>query len=72
MVPDIPEMLSLVGSVLTYLISTGNSPTILLPLLRVHIDEYVRCYSAPGALRAGLSYYRTLFEDVDQTGGSQD
>ncbi len=29
------------------------------------IDEYVRCYSAPGGLR--LEYYRTFFEDAEQT-----
>ncbi|MCG2633497.1 MAG: alpha/beta hydrolase [Gammaproteobacteria bacterium] len=29
------------------------------------IDEYVRCYAAPGALRAGLEYYRALFQDAE-------
>ena len=29
------------------------------------IDEYVRCYSAPGGLR--LEYYRTFFEDAAHT-----
>ena len=29
------------------------------------IDEYVRCYSAPGGLR--LEYYRTFFEDAEHT-----
>ena len=27
------------------------------------IDEYVRCYSAPGALRAGFEYYRNIPRD---------
>jgi len=27
------------------------------------LDEYVRCYQQPGALRAGFEYYRTLFQD---------
>lgn len=27
------------------------------------IDEYIRCYSAPGGLRGGFSHYRTLLED---------
>jgi len=27
------------------------------------IDEYVRCYSRPGAMRAGFEYYRTLPRD---------
>jgi pimeloyl-ACP methyl ester carboxylesterase len=30
------------------------------------IDEYVRCYSAPGGLRGGFSHYRTLLEDGKQ------
>lgn len=29
------------------------------------IDEYVRCYSAPGALRAGFEYYRAIFTDAE-------
>jgi pimeloyl-ACP methyl ester carboxylesterase len=29
------------------------------------IDEYVRCYSAPGALRAGFEYYRAAEEDAE-------
>ncbi|MCB1743311.1 MAG: alpha/beta hydrolase [Gammaproteobacteria bacterium] len=28
------------------------------------IDEYVRCYSKPGALRAGFAYYRAIPQDV--------
>lgn len=27
------------------------------------IDEYVRCYSQPGALRAGFGYYRSIPQD---------
>jgi len=27
------------------------------------LDEYVRCYQQPGALRAGFEYYRSLFQD---------
>lgn len=30
------------------------------------VDEYVRCYSAPGGLRGGFEYYRAFFEDVAQ------
>jgi pimeloyl-ACP methyl ester carboxylesterase len=30
------------------------------------LEEYVRCYSAPGAWRAGTAYYRALFEDAKQ------
>lgn len=29
------------------------------------IDEYVRVYSIPGAMRAGFEYYRTYFEDTE-------
>jgi len=29
------------------------------------IDEYVRCYSRPGALAAGFAYYRAMPQDVD-------
>ena len=27
------------------------------------VDEYVRCYSRPGAMRAGFEYYRSLPQD---------
>ena len=30
------------------------------------IDEYARCYSAPGALRAGFAHYRAFPEDARQ------
>ena len=30
----------------------------------VDVDEYVRCYSRPGALRAGFEYYRTIPGDA--------
>jgi pimeloyl-ACP methyl ester carboxylesterase len=29
------------------------------------VEEYVRCYSAPGAMRAGFEYYRAIFQDVE-------
>jgi len=29
------------------------------------IDEYVRCYAAPGALRAGFEYYRAIWDDAE-------
>ncbi len=32
------------------------------------LDEYARCYSAPGAMRAGFGYYRTLADDVRDFG----
>jgi pimeloyl-ACP methyl ester carboxylesterase len=30
------------------------------------IDEYVRCYSAPGAVRASLGLYRAIYESAEQ------
>ncbi len=30
------------------------------------IDEYVRVYSAPGAMRAGFEYYRAVYDDITQ------
>lgn len=38
------------------------NPTAITP---ADIDEYLRSYTAPGALRAGCQYYQTLFEDAD-------
>jgi pimeloyl-ACP methyl ester carboxylesterase len=32
---------------------------------REAIDEYVRCYSAAGGLRAGFEYYRAIFTDAE-------
>lgn len=29
------------------------------------LEEYVRCYSSPGGMRAGFNYYRRLLDDVD-------
>lgn len=29
------------------------------------IDEYVRCYSTPGGMRAGFEYYRAMLEDAE-------
>jgi len=34
-------------------------------ITEAEIDEYVRCYSAPGAMRAGFEYYRAIWDDVD-------
>jgi pimeloyl-ACP methyl ester carboxylesterase len=28
------------------------------------VDEYVRCYSAPGAMRAAFEYYRAIWTDI--------
>ncbi len=30
------------------------------------IDEYVRCYTAPGGMRAAFEYYRAMLQDAEQ------
>jgi pimeloyl-ACP methyl ester carboxylesterase len=44
----------------------GSPPSTSAAIGGPAIDEYVRCYSAPGAWRAGVGYYRALFEDIEQ------
>jgi hypothetical protein len=34
-------------------------------ITEAEIDEYVRCYAAPSAMRAGFEYYRAIFTDID-------
>jgi pimeloyl-ACP methyl ester carboxylesterase len=63
-VRDLPEAL-VAGRERTYLTwfyRTAYDPTIIT---EEAIDEYVRCYSAPGGLRAGFEYYRAIFTDVE-------
>jgi pimeloyl-ACP methyl ester carboxylesterase len=61
--PDIPEML-IAGKereYLTYFVRNHvYDPT---AVSEADIDDYVRCLKAPGGLRAGLNYYRTIFQD---------
>ncbi len=64
-VRDLPEAL-VTGRERTYLswfyrIAAYN-PT---AITEAEIDEYVRCYSAPGGMRAGFEYYRAIFDDID-------
>jgi pimeloyl-ACP methyl ester carboxylesterase len=66
-VPDVPEMLT-----------AGRERAYMTMFLRTmgaydttavtddDIDEYVRCYTAPGAWRAAFEYYRAWFDDVRQ------
>lgn len=35
-------------------------------MTQADLDEYVRCYSAPGGMRGGFAHYRTLLEDGKQ------
>jgi pimeloyl-ACP methyl ester carboxylesterase len=64
-VRDLPEAL-VAGRERTYLSwfysNLAYNPTAIGP---EDIDEYVRCYSAPGALRAGFEYYRAADEDAE-------
>jgi pimeloyl-ACP methyl ester carboxylesterase len=69
MVPDVPEAL-ITGRERQYLsifysglYGSGNNPT---AINQQEIDEYIRVYTKPGALRAYLSYYRSLFDDADR------
>lgn len=63
-VRDLPEAL-VAGReriYLTWFYRTAYNPT---AITEEDIDEYVRCYSAPGAMRAGFEYYRAFWTDVD-------
>jgi pimeloyl-ACP methyl ester carboxylesterase len=63
-VRDLPEAL-VAGRERTYLtwfFRTAYNPT---ALSEQDIDEYVRCYSATGGLRAGFEYYRAIFTDTE-------
>jgi pimeloyl-ACP methyl ester carboxylesterase len=64
-VRDLPEAL-VGGRERTYLTwfyrSAAYNPG---AITEAEIDEYVRCYSAPGGLRAGFEYYRAIFTDID-------
>ena len=63
MVPHVPEALitgrerQYLSMMYSGLYGTGDDPT---AINEQEIDEYVRVYTKPGALRAYLSYYRSL------------
>ncbi len=63
---DIPEML-IAGhqrELITYMIKSDRShPDTATPDA---VDEYVRCYSMPGGIRAMLSIYRAMLVDAEQ------
>jgi pimeloyl-ACP methyl ester carboxylesterase len=63
-VRDLPEALvsGKERTYLTWFFRQAYNPT---ALSEQDIDEYVRCYSAPGGLRAGFEYYRAIFVDVE-------
>ncbi len=62
-VPDLPEVL-VAGrerEYLSWFYRTAYNPT---AITEEDIDEYVRCYAAPGGMRAGFEYYRAFWDDV--------
>jgi pimeloyl-ACP methyl ester carboxylesterase len=64
MTPDLPEALTQ-GRERTYLTWFYNTfayrPDAIGPN---DVDEYVRTYGQPGAMRAGFAYYRALLQDI--------
>jgi pimeloyl-ACP methyl ester carboxylesterase len=64
--PDVPEML-IAGherELITYMIKNERSrPDSATPDA---IEEYVRCYSMPGGIRAMLAIYRAMLVDAEQ------
>jgi pimeloyl-ACP methyl ester carboxylesterase len=66
LVPDLPE--SLVEGRERLYLSWFYKHYSLNPsaISKTDIDEYIRVYAAPGAMRAAFEYYRTYFEDTQQ------
>jgi pimeloyl-ACP methyl ester carboxylesterase len=65
-IPDLPEAL-ITGREREYLTwflrRKSAAPSVFT---EADIDEYLRIFTAPGALRAGLAYYRAVFESIRQ------
>jgi pimeloyl-ACP methyl ester carboxylesterase len=64
-VQELPEQL-LAGHEEEYLkwfFSRMGNPEAFTP---EELDVYVKAYSAPGAMHAGLEYYRAVFQDIDE------
>jgi pimeloyl-ACP methyl ester carboxylesterase len=61
--PDLPEML-IQGREEAYL--SWMFEQWAFHLERVAVDSYIQAYSVPGAIRAGLAYYRALPETIAQ------
>jgi len=65
-VPDLPEEL-IAGRERLYLSWFFRTKSVRSEAIsQADIDEYVRCYCAPGAMRAGFAYYRAVFDDIVQ------
>jgi pimeloyl-ACP methyl ester carboxylesterase len=65
-IPDLPEAL-ITGREREYLTwflrRKAADPSVFT---EEDIDEYLRIFKAPGGLRAGLAYYRAVFESIQQ------
>jgi pimeloyl-ACP methyl ester carboxylesterase len=44
----------------------GSSNKEKLALSEESVNEYARCYSRPGSMKAGFELYRTVFQDIDR------
>jgi pimeloyl-ACP methyl ester carboxylesterase len=67
--PDLPEML-VAGrerAYLSWFYRNGYNPS---AISEEAIDEYVRCYAAPGGMRAGFEYYRAFPADAQHNAES--
>jgi pimeloyl-ACP methyl ester carboxylesterase len=66
LVPDLPEALTEGRErlYLSWFFRTKSAQSSAIS--DADIDEYVRCYSAPGAMQAGFAYYRAVFDDIAQ------
>lgn len=66
LVPDLPEAL-VAGREKLYLSwfyqHYSRHPD---AITEADVDEYIRTYSQPGAMKAGFDYYRTYFEDTER------
>lgn len=69
-VPDLPELL--VGPNLRAYLSWfyRNGAYNPVAISEEDVDEYVRAYSQPGALRAGFNYYRAVRKDMQDNAQS--
>jgi len=68
-VPDVPEAL-VAGRERAYFSWFFRGKFTFDPsaITEADMDEYVRCYAAPGGLRAGFAYYRALVADDSPAG----
>ncbi len=66
-VPDVPEMLTAgkERAYMSFFLKTMGAYD-ATAITEADIDEYARCYTAPGAWHAAFQYYRAWFEDVAQ------